>query len=120
MPLKIPAPYDPGRAERTLSALAESGVSIAPDIEPALEGAFGNSPYLARLAVRDADFLRRTLGQSPDAMLAGILAVVGAAADAPDINAAMTALRVAKREAALTIALADIGGVWKLSQVTHA
>src|SRR6185312_1441913 len=43
-----------------------------------------------------------------------------AAADAPDIVTAMAILRHAKRQAALAIALADIGGVWGVEQVTAA
>ncbi|HEY2032100.1 MAG TPA: bifunctional [glutamine synthetase] adenylyltransferase/[glutamine synthetase]-adenylyl-L-tyrosine phosphorylase [Rhizomicrobium sp.] len=119
---KIPAPFDLARAERTLAALAEGedGFAPPPDWIEMLAGAFGNSPFLARLALRDRAFLRRTFDQSPDAVLKDIEAEVRAIATQTDVAAAMQVLRRAKREAALTIALADIGGTWGLSEVTHA
>src|SRR6185312_1179488 len=85
-----------------------------------LEGTFGNSPYLARLALRDRDFLRAVLDSDPEIELRRIEAETLAAADAPDIVTAMAILRRAKRQAALAIALADIGGVWGVEQVTAA
>jgi glutamate-ammonia-ligase adenylyltransferase len=121
-PRKIPAPFDPARAERTLSALAEGDDAFVPSSAQAeiLAGAFGNSPFLARLALRDRAFLRRTLGLAPDAVLKNIEADIRSIVALGDINAAMQILRRAKREAALTIALADIGGVWGLREVTNA
>ena len=43
-----------------------------------------------------------------------------AVARCPDEAGAMRALRLMKQEAALLIALADIGGVWDLAKVTGA
>ena len=121
-PRQIPLPFDPARAERTLAALAEGEESFVPSPAQAemLAGAFGNSPFLSRLALRDRAFLREMLNKTPEAALSAIEAEVRSIQHAADIGLAMQVLRRAKREAALTIALADIGGVWGLQQVTHA
>jgi glutamate-ammonia-ligase adenylyltransferase len=121
-PRKIPAPFDPARADRALAALAEGDDGFVPSPERAalFRGAFGNSPFLARLAVREQAFLHRTAHEAPEAVLSAIHADVRSIAAQQDISAAMQILRRAKRQAALTIALADIGSVWSLSQVTDA
>jgi len=120
-PRQIPLPFDPARAERTLAALAEGEESFVPSPAQAemLAGAFGNSPFLSRLTLRDRAFLREMLNKTPEAALSAIEAEVRSIQHAADIGLAMQVLRRAKREAALTIALADIGGVWGLQQVTH-
>ncbi len=119
-PLAIPLPFDRARAERTLAALGEGGFTPPESALPAFEAAFGNSPFLARLALRERDFLRATSGQDAHNILGRIELDVLTAVDAPDEASAMAILRRAKRQAALTIALADIGGVWKLGDVTRA
>jgi glutamate-ammonia-ligase adenylyltransferase len=121
-PGPFPKPFDPARARRTLEDLAAGEGGFAPDgvLRELLEGTFGNSPYLARLALRDRDFLRAVLDSDPEIELRRIEAETLAAADAPDIASAMAILRRAKRQAALAIALADIGGVWGVEQVTAA
>jgi glutamate-ammonia-ligase adenylyltransferase len=119
-PTKIPQPFEPARAERTLAALAEGGFIPTRDILPWLCAAFGNSPFLARLAIREQAFLSQSLNQPPAAVLARIKADCRTAIDAPDITAAMVILRRAKRQAALIIAFSDIMGAWSLQQVTHA
>ena len=121
-PRKIPAPFDRARAERTLVALAEGqdGFLPPPDRAEVFAGAFGNSPFLARLALRDRAFLGRTFDRPPEAVLRDIEAEVRAIMIETDMSVAMQVLRRAKREAALTIALADIGDAWSLSDVTHA
>src|SRR6185437_13680336 len=121
-PGPFPKPFDPARARRTLEDLAAGEGGFAPDgvLRELLEGTFGNSPYLARLALRDRDFLRAVLDSDPEIELRRIEAETLAAADAPDIASAMAILRRAKRQAALAIALADIGGVWGVEQVKAA
>ena len=83
-----------------------------------LDAIFAHSPFLSQLATSDARFTIGLLTDGPDAALDGILASV---ADAPkgETEAALkTRLRIAKKRAALTIALADIGGDWPLEKVT--
>ena len=63
----------------------------------------------------------RLLTHDPDAQLASLLAKArGKAAAAPTPSEVMRILRRMKAEAALLIALADIGGVWPVARVTQA
>jgi [glutamine synthetase] adenylyltransferase / [glutamine synthetase]-adenylyl-L-tyrosine phosphorylase len=79
-----------------------------------------SSTYLWGLARADPARLVRLLETDPDERLAEIAA---AAADVPPAATdaeAMRLLRVMKAEAALLIALADIGGVWDVMRVMAA
>jgi glutamate-ammonia-ligase adenylyltransferase len=107
-------------AERLRTALAE-GV-WTDDLEeawPALAPIFGASPYLVSLVRRDPKRLASLLAADPVAQLADILARTAQVA-ALDNAAAMVALRKLKAELHLLTALADLGGVWDLDQVTGA
>jgi glutamate-ammonia-ligase adenylyltransferase len=86
---------------------------------PALAPVFAASWYLTGLARRDAARLDRLLAGDPDASLADILARTGACA-VLDHAAAQAELRRLKAELHLLTALADLGGVWDLDQVTGA
>jgi [glutamine synthetase] adenylyltransferase / [glutamine synthetase]-adenylyl-L-tyrosine phosphorylase len=118
----LPRPFDEARAERTLAALAEGPHGFSPSKEhrPLLESAFGNSPYLARLALREREFLKHALERDPDAVLTEILQAAAAAEHGNSDASAMTVLRRAKNHAALVIALADIAGIWDVPRVTRA
>ncbi|MCO5129822.1 MAG: bifunctional [glutamine synthetase] adenylyltransferase/[glutamine synthetase]-adenylyl-L-tyrosine phosphorylase [Xanthobacteraceae bacterium] len=86
-----------------------------------LAGIAEASPYLFDLMRADAGRLVRLLRCHPDAHFAALIAK--AAADVPvaaDQAEAMQLLRRLKAEAALMIALCDIGGVWPVMRVTQA
>src|SRR5580765_3691522 len=113
------APFDPERAERTLGELE----AVAPDLQPfrALIGsAAGNSPYLARLMLKDTPYLAQLLADGPAPSLAALEAEALAIGGESDFAQAMRRLRIAKRRAALAIALADIAGIFDLDGVTAA
>ena len=114
---KLPTPFDPARAER---ALAELDFALPPAARAVFAAAFGNSPYLARAAAREPDFLHELAGLGPEKLLVRIAAEARTAASAETLSAAMSLLRIAKRRAALAIALADIAGLWPLEKVTRA
>jgi glutamate-ammonia-ligase adenylyltransferase len=116
----LPNPFDPARAARTLAALAENGFDPPLERRALLDAMFGNSPFLARLALRERAFLGDLLTQGPEAMRAACEAAAWATADARDMTTAMAGLRRAKRQAALTVAMADIAGLWDLDEVTDA
>ena len=87
-----------------------------------LDAVFGNSPYLSQSLIADLPFTRLLLGEGPDAAYD---AAYGAAATSPDLageskDDTMARLRLAKRRAALAIALADIASVWPLERITGA
>ena len=80
-----------------------------------------SSPFLWDLVTADPARFVALLQSDPDHHLAEILAAHGRiAAEAEEIETAMRALRRMKAEAALLIALADIGGVWPVMRATHA
>ena len=86
----------------------------------ALAPVFGASPYLAGLARRRSAALLQTLEHDPEDRLIGILAAALAVADEPDDDIARKALRDLKADLHLLTAIADLGGVWDLDQVTGA
>ena len=86
---------------------------------PLLAPAFAASPYLAGLARRDPVRLDALLADEPERRLLDILSRTAAAAGL-DFAAAQVRLRELKAELHLLTALADLGGVWDLDQVTGA
>ncbi|WP_071468489.1 glutamine-synthetase adenylyltransferase [Roseinatronobacter thiooxidans] len=109
---RLPLPYD-----------AESGLEARgsfPELSGALAdlvaGAAGCSPYLRTLMARERDWIAQAMGRAPADSLAQELAGLDGTA-LPDLSAR---LRRAKRRIALLAALADLGGVWSLDQVTGA
>jgi [glutamine synthetase] adenylyltransferase / [glutamine synthetase]-adenylyl-L-tyrosine phosphorylase len=116
----------PAEARRRLASLVEapSVAELAPELgrgrtRDVLLGLADHSPYLWTLVKEDPARLARLLRRSPGESLA---AVVRALAERRDDDEAelMAALRRAKRESALLVALADLGGVWDLVQATEA
>jgi len=109
---------DKAAAERALSVLGDAPAAAA--AWPALAPVFAASPYLAGLARRDPARLARLLEDDPQVRLEALLAETALVADEPDGEAAARRLRQAKAELHLLTALADLGGVWDLDQVTGA
>ena len=119
-PASLPRPFDPARAARTFERLAVAGYRPDGAARALLEAAFGNSAFLCRLALREPGALAQFFAESPAPLLEQACAQSLAAADAEKESAVMSALRQAKRRAALAIALADIAGAWTLEEVTGA
>jgi glutamate-ammonia-ligase adenylyltransferase len=129
-----PKPYDAERALVEMQDLAQSAAAIedAPtrkravalledaDARRILDGVFGNSPFLTRILRLHPHWLPRLLDEPPAETLAALLARTRAASDLPTQAELMRELRVAKSEAAILIALADITGAWALEKVTEA
>src|SRR3569832_333163 len=104
----LPNPFDPGRVVRTFETLESEGALFDGPEREVLEAAFGNSPYLSRLAVRERAMLPELFAAGPDAVVERTRGNALSAADIDDVNEAMRQLCVAKRRAALAIALVDI------------
>ena len=116
----------PAEARRRLKALIEDApaAGLAPGLErgrtrDVLLGLADHSPYLWALVREDPDRLRRLLERPPGESLDTLLSALGQRRDENEADL-MRALRRAKRESALLIALADIGGVWDVIQATEA
>jgi glutamate-ammonia-ligase adenylyltransferase len=122
----------PERAEATLAAwLAElaaddhasieAQLAAAPLLATLLQSLSESSPFLWELVSRQPDRLLRLLRSDPDRHFPHLLAdTARAVAAATDEAEAMRLLRGMKAEAALLIALADIGGVWPVMQAARA
>lgn len=112
---RFPLPLDLSRAATAREAV--------PAFEGALEtlvaGTAGSSPYLASLILREAEWLQPALlapALSPQDLVKAETLGFG------DLDADLlgAGLRRAKRRIALYTALADLGGVWHLEDVTAA
>ena len=107
---RLPLPLDRARATDVLAHYAGQ----PPRLCDLIAGAAGTSPYLADLLEREADWL-------PSALAHGdIVARETGGFESLDAAALGVALRRAKGRVALWVALADLGGVWSLEQVTGA
>jgi len=115
-----PLPFDSARAARILDELSGRGFSWPPNQQGLLEGVFGNSPFLGRLALRETQTLPRLVIAEADDALDEAITRAESVASVDEEAAAMAVLRSAKREAALAVAMADIAGWWTLEQVTAA
>ena len=114
-----PEPHDPDAARLMREAL---GARLAAFPEPAqalIGGIAGCSPYLRRLMQAAPDLVFSCLETSPEASLDAAITALNGDPDA-DEAAQMRNLRYAKRRAALSIALADIGGVWDVMAAASA
>lgn len=127
---RAPSPYDSDRVAREMEDL-EAAVARLEDraVAALLEdkgvhhlaaSLFGNSPFLGRILRLHPDWLPRLLERAPGEALGDLLSRVHAARDLDKQADVMSALRLAKSEAALLIAMADITGAWELEEVTEA
>lgn len=128
----LPRPGMPERVpvalERWVEAAREAGQeSFAqaliedPTGKALLSAVFGNSPFLTECWLADPAFAASLVSDGPDRTFAEILATINEdLALGTDSDQVMRVLRRAKRRAALTIALADLGGLWPLERVTGA
>ncbi len=92
-----------------------------PALARVLGGIAEAAPYLWNASETEPARLLRLLGADPAHSLAALVQKTKvAAARAPSQLELMRILREFKLEAALLIALADIGGVWALHQITEA
>lgn len=120
-----PAPADPGAAERLMERFAalgpaEAALAATADGSGLLACLGGNSPFLADLAMREHDTLLLLHEAGPDEVVRRAMATLAATEFTAPRAQVVAALRRAKRQAALAIAVADIGGAWRLGQVTAA
>ncbi len=114
-PIVPPRPFDLARAERVKEALAETGFISS---EPLLDAVFGNSAFLGRIAMRETGALGEYFAASPQTVLNAAILLAEAAGRADNEIEVMKDLRVAKRRAALAIAMADIADTWDVNRVT--
>jgi len=129
-----PRPADPAQAAAELERwIEESGELPAAERsftqalprdkqgKALLTALFGNSPYLTLALIDDIGFAVELLRRGPEAALEDVLGNARRDFSGPiDEASLMAGLRRAKRRASLTIALADIAGLWPVERVTAA
>ena len=124
-PERLPRPFDPAAAALARDGFAERG---GPERDFAASGAGrtllealgGHSPSLADLAIRESAALMALAERGPDDAMARALDPLGRIDPDTPRAAIATVLRQAKRQGALTAAVADITGLWPLDRVTGA
>ena len=116
----------PAEARRRLASLVEtpSAAGLAPELgrgrtRDVLLGLADHSPYLWTLVKEDPARLVRLLRSPPGESLDALVQALAERRDEDEADL-MRALRRAKRESALLIALTDIGGVWDVVAATEA
>ena len=107
-----PIPHDKAMATDAAAAFGDHPA----EVRALIGGAAGCSGYLRGLIGRERDWLNGALDADPATTMAGLIAQVRAAEGNAD--AVGQVLRRAKGQAALLIALADLGGAWPLGVVT--
>ncbi len=110
--LRAPHAYEPERGAEALAHLPALDAALS-DL---IKGTAGCSPYLAGLIAKEADWLADAVTKTPETAFADVFNAVQCLEEA-DLAAG---LRQAKRRVALLTALADLGGVWSLEEVTSA
>lgn len=119
-----PQPADAAAGKRLFERFAELGpteakLAHAAPVAAMLHCLGGNAPYLADLVIREAAGLRRILRAGPTAVVVAALAALAKVPPTAPRPRIAAEVRTAKRIVALAVAVADIGGVWTLEQVTE-
>lgn len=107
---RCPDAYDPDRGDDTAGRYGD----LPSELLSLVRGTAGSSPFLRAGLDRDRDWAIETLNGSPEAARDAVLADV----ETLDFASLKPGLRLAKRRIALLTALADLGGVWSLEEVT--
>ncbi len=119
-PRRWPRAADAGGAARLAEQLAgrRGRASDARSTAALIACLGGNSPYLAGLAVREPESFETLLRRGPQAVVEAALSSLRALDPGASRAAVASAMRQAKRRVALASAVADIGGLWDLEQVS--
>ncbi len=125
LPTAWPRIGDAAAAGRLVERFADLGGAAAdfatsPAGAELLRSIGSHSPYLSDLAVREHIELVRIVETGPDTVVAEALDALAATAAAAPRREVAAALRRAKRVVALATAIADLGDLWSLEQVTGA
>jgi [glutamine synthetase] adenylyltransferase / [glutamine synthetase]-adenylyl-L-tyrosine phosphorylase len=106
--------------EAAATAALASTMAAHPPVRDLIEAIASSSSYLWDLIRADPARLVRLLDADPADSLTAICAATASLTAQADEAEVMRELRVMKAEAALLIAVADIGGLWDVTQVTAA
>ncbi len=107
---RAPIAFDPERGAEVAGEFA----SQPREVVELLAGTAGCSPFLGGLMGKEAEWLRQALADGPEDAFDAVMAQLPELA----LDQLKPGLRQAKRRVALLIALADLGGLWPLPEVT--
>jgi len=105
---------DSAEADRAAAVLDDGGARAL------IEGIAVHSPFLTRSMIRELAYVGTVFTDGVPAAMDKVWRDLDMIEPRGDTAAIMRGLRTAKRRAALTIALADIAGLWNLVEVTGA
>ncbi len=89
-------------------------------VKELVEAAICGSPYLTKLILQQSAFVAALINAEPEKRLNDIYIEVLELSRLQSKDEIASGLRLKKQQAALLIALADLGGVWDVIQVTQA
>ncbi len=127
-----PRPYRDREADLGFQRLAERLEGLGDQASPlqeitAAEGPrrllaaiFSQSPFLTDCVLKEVEFFAQLVEAGPDKAFIGLKSAMEERPEGEDKAASMRRLRVIRRRAAMTIALADLTSAWDLDQVTGA
>ncbi|MCI4661232.1 MAG: bifunctional [glutamine synthetase] adenylyltransferase/[glutamine synthetase]-adenylyl-L-tyrosine phosphorylase [Neomegalonema sp.] len=118
---RFPRVHDERAGRECLEGLGSAAAALPPALNRLALGAAACAPFLAHLLRKDGAWLAEQGDRAPETILEDLLAEIALSAPkAPDRKSLQNLLRIARRRAALLIALADLGAVWPLAMVTDA
>jgi len=104
-------------------AMAKTATTLAadPDGQRLLAALFGNSPFLTQCVLLDVGFFTQLATGGPGVVLSDVLKrLKSELAPETDRGKLMAGLRIARRQVALLVAVADLTGHWPLENVVGA
>ncbi|MDJ1016443.1 MAG: bifunctional [glutamine synthetase] adenylyltransferase/[glutamine synthetase]-adenylyl-L-tyrosine phosphorylase [Paracoccaceae bacterium] len=107
---RCPIPFDVEKGREAAGRLP----TLPQDLRPLISGAAGSSTFLSGLISAEANWLAQALVSEPEVARDALFESLPSY-EAPDLA---RDLRRAKGRVALLVALADLGGVWTLEEVT--
>ncbi len=125
LPASWPAPADPAAALRLTERFAalgaaEAALAAGPSGGAMLAALGGGSPYLSDLLLREHTTALAVASAGPAAVVALALAALAEIRPIAPRAQIAAAMRQAKRQIALAVAVADIAGAWGQARVTAA
>jgi len=104
-------------------AIAKAATTMAtdPDGQRLLAALFGNSPFLTQCVLSDVGFFTQLATHDPKVVLSDVLKrLKDELAAETDRGKLMAGLRIARRQVALLVAVADLTGHWPLETIVGA
>ncbi|MGH7186846.1 MAG: bifunctional [glutamine synthetase] adenylyltransferase/[glutamine synthetase]-adenylyl-L-tyrosine phosphorylase, partial [Pseudomonadota bacterium] len=104
-----------------VTAAAVGALAENPGVRPLLAAILGNSPFLTHCVLSDVAFFAKLVAGDPGVVLGEVLRRLKAdVAPLVERDRVMAELRIARRQVALLVAIADLTGYWALDDILAA